>query len=123
MAPDSMLVDAALLARIEDDVTRRSPAVILEELREQEPALADHIEEKLAALVGRLTLSDMPSRFARRIHEEALAVVVAGIQSVRRGYYDLWKDTNLGSRLPEPTPPPKKRRRRSEPPRDDDIPF
>jgi hypothetical protein len=114
--PDNMLVEPDLIIAARMAVGEQGTGPALLALREVEPVLADFIRESLAAVAGKLTLSGAPGPLVLGIHEEALALVLTSVQAVRRGHYQLWKETAVGTRLEALAPDLKpKRRRRKKP--------
>jgi hypothetical protein len=122
MKPDSMIVDPEHIVKALQKVAPH-PQRSLARFQQQEPALAAFIGDQLSALAGRLALAGAPTDVVQTAHAEALRVVLGSVEALRRGHYDLWKDTTFGQRLrPRKTPRP----RRPKPPQDEpdcDIPF
>jgi hypothetical protein len=113
MKPDGMLVEPRYIIIAGQDVAARGGSRTLTEYGRGEPALAAFIHESLAAVAGKLSLSGAPTDVVQGTHEEVLAVVLTALQALRRGHYELWKDTVTGTRLAhlDPTLRPRKGRR------------
>jgi hypothetical protein len=99
MKPDGMLIEPEYLIRSSKDIATRGCAEVLTEIGQTEPALASFIHESLASIAGKLVLSGAPTPLVQGSHEDVLAVVLTCIQALRRGHYELWKNTLTGSRL------------------------
>jgi hypothetical protein len=123
MKPDSMLVEPEYIGEALQAVAGQGPAAALGHLHAEEPALASFLEEKLAALAGRLTLSGAPRKVVHGVHGEILFLVLSSLQALRRGHYELWKDTTLGDRLAPPGAPPGGSEDGTSGADDGDIPF
>jgi hypothetical protein len=118
MKPDGMLVQPEHIVRARRDVAAKGSRDALDEVAGTEPALAAFVHESLAAVAGKLSLSGAPTELVQGSHEDLLAVVLTCVQALRRGHYELWKDTLTGTRLAqldkEFRAPPKRRRKKSE---------
>jgi hypothetical protein len=112
--PDSMLIEPGHIVSARQDIGQQGFPGALEELAAREPALAAYISESLASLAGKLALSGAPTPVVQGLYNEALAVMLSSVEAQRRGHYDLWKDTIVGTRIEAMTEvkKPKKRRRR-----------
>jgi hypothetical protein len=99
MKPDSMLVDPEFLMDARQEVVQVGVGTALDAVGESEPALASFIYESLAAIAGKLALSGAPTPLVQGLHEESLTLVLTCIQSLRRGHYELWKDSIKGTPL------------------------
>jgi hypothetical protein len=121
MKPDGMLVEPEHIVNAQQDVSARGSGEILNEVASTEPALASFIYEGLAAVAGKLSLSGAPTPLVQGAHEEVLAIVLTCIQALRRGHFDLWKDTMTGTRLAQLDKgfgvPPKRRRKNTRAPK------
>jgi hypothetical protein len=110
-----MLVEPAHILGARQAVAAKGCADALDEFGRSEPALAAYIHEALAAVAGKLSLSGAPTELVQGSHEEVLAVVLTCVHALRRGHYELWKDTVTGTRLAqldEAFRAPAKRRRK-----------
>jgi hypothetical protein len=109
-----MLVEPEHIAGARQEVAARGSGEYLNEVASTEPALASFIYESLAVVAGKLTLAGAPTEVVQGSHEEVLAVVLTCVQALRRGHYELWKDTATGTRLAQldPALQPTPRRRR-----------
>jgi len=118
--------DTIVNARVQVGESGASPS--LEALIAVEPALGAFIQESLAAVAGKIALSGAPGQLVQGVHEEVLTLLLTCVQAVRRGHYELWKETTIGTRLEElapdlkPKPKPKRSRRRSRKPGPDENP-
>ncbi len=116
MKPDSMLIEPSHIVAARQEVGERGNSTSLEDLAKREPALAAYISESMASLAGKLALSGAPSPLVQGLYNEAMAVMLASIEAQRRGIYDLWKGTIVGTKLEEltGTKKPRKRRKKNE---------
>ncbi|MBV9125984.1 MAG: hypothetical protein JO112_21745 [Planctomycetes bacterium] len=125
MKPDGMLVEPEHVATAHQTVTTRGTGEVLEEVGQTEPALAGFLCHHLAVVAGKLALCGAPTETVQGVHEDLLTIVLTCIEALRRGHYELWKDTMTGTRLAqlddsfqgppaaeEGTPPPKRRRQK-----------
>jgi hypothetical protein len=114
--PDSMLVEPQHIVSARQDVAAKGSGQALNEFAPLEPALASFIYEGLAVIAGKLSLSGAPTELVQGSHEEMLGVVLTCVQAVRRGHYEFWKDSMVGTRLAQLDEafrsPPKRRRRK-----------
>jgi hypothetical protein len=117
MKPDAMLVEAKYLIGARQEVARSGASEALAAVGQSEPALASYIHECLAAIAGKLAIIGAPTPVIQGSYEEVLAVVLTCVQALRRGHYELWKDSMTGSRLAQLDPDlgTKPRRRRKKP--------
>lgn len=117
MKPDSMLVETDHLVNAREEVYRSGVGDALNTVGQSEPALASFIHESLTTIAGKLVLTGAPTQVVQGSHEDMLAVVLTCVQALRRGHYDLWKDSMVGTRLAEidPTFQPKSPRKRKKP--------
>ncbi len=99
MKPDGMIVEPEYIARAGQEIATRGSAEALDDFGKCEPALASFIFQSLAAVSGKLTLAGAPVEVVQGAHEEVLAVVLTCAQAMRRGHYELWKDTMTGTLL------------------------
>jgi hypothetical protein len=114
MKPDGMLVEPEYLIHARQAVAHDGVAETLASVGETEPALASFIHESLATVAGKLALTGAPTPIVQGSHEEVLAVVLTCVGALRRGHYELWKDSMAGTRLGhlDPAFQAKPRRRR-----------
>jgi hypothetical protein len=117
MKPDSMLVEPKHIVDARQDVAAKGNAQVLQEFAQSEPALASFIFEGLTVVAGKLALSGAPTELVQGSHEDVLAMVLTCVQALRRGHYELWKDTVTGTRLAQldPALSAKPRRRKKKP--------
>jgi hypothetical protein len=117
MKPDGMLVEPRYIVLARQDVAAKGSGQTLTEYGQAEPALASFVHESLAAVAGKLALAGAPTELVQGTHEEVLAVVLTSLQALRRGHYELWKDTVTGTRLaqldPSLVPAPRRRRKKN----------
>lgn len=125
MKPDSMLVDVEYISQALAQIAGAGLKGELEDLQRREPALAAFVEERLASLVGRLTLCGVPGRLVRNAHAEVLEVLLTSVRALQRGHYELWKD--LMAPPGESRRGKRSKRRPKRPPEmgssSDDLPF
>jgi hypothetical protein len=115
MKPDGMLVEPEHVTAAFQDVANRGGEEALAELATTEPALAAFIGQHLVAVAGKLALSGAPTPVVSGLHADVLATVLTSVQALRRGHYQLWRDTMADTRLAlldEEFKAPKKRRRK-----------
>jgi hypothetical protein len=116
MKPDAMLVEPEHLVTARQQIAGQGNDATLNEIAEIEPALAAFIHEGLATVAGKLALSGAPTPLVQGSHEDLMALVLTCVQALRRGHYELWKDTAIGTRLaqldPSLQPKPKRRRKK-----------
>jgi hypothetical protein len=99
MKPDGMLVEPAHIVSACQDIVNKGAAHALEEFGGTEPALASFIRDSLAGVAGKLSLSGAPTEVVQGSHQEVLTTVLTCVQALRRGHFELWKDTMTGTRL------------------------
>jgi hypothetical protein len=104
MKPDGMIVEPEYIGEALKQTLELGPEKALEQLAEQEPILAALVQEKLAAVVGKLTLNGAPHPTVFGVYHDTLLLVLGSIQALRRGHYELWKDATLAEEAPVPTP-------------------
>lgn len=99
MKPDGMLVEAEMIAEELKGIGRRGTDGALEELAAHERDLTAYITISASSIAGKLALAGAPTEVVRGSHEDFLLVILACIGAMKRGHYQLWKDTLVGSRL------------------------
>ena len=116
--PDGMLVEADHLVAANKELGQIGQEKFLVDLASREPALAAFVQDRMAAIAGKLSLSGAPSPLVKGVHDEALHLVLTCLDALRRGHYDLWQGTIVGTHLEKlqaaAKPPRRKRRRSSE---------
>jgi hypothetical protein len=118
MKPDGMLVEPEHIIRARQEVAAAGGDETLAALGQSEPALASFLFDGLSAVAGKLALSGAPTPLVQGAHEELLTLALTCVQALRRGHYDLWKDSMTGTRLaqldPDFQPKPRRRRKKSQ---------
>ena len=99
MKPDSMLIEPGHIVEARQELGERGFGQALADLSNREPALAAYISESMASLAGKLALSGAPTPVVQGLYNEALAVLLSSVEAQRRGHYDLWKGTIVGTKL------------------------
>jgi hypothetical protein len=99
MKPDTMLVEPEHIFSASRDVAAKGGEQFLSEVAGTEPALASFVHEGLATIAGKLALSGAPTPLVQGSHEDMLTLVLTCVQALRRGHYELWKETMTGTRL------------------------
>ena len=99
MKPDGMLVEPQHIVSARQDVAAKGGPETLSEIAGTEPVLASFVFESLAAIAGKLALSGAPTPLVQGSHEDMLALVLTCVQALRRGHYELWRDSMAGTRL------------------------
>src|SRR5262245_33162968 len=111
-----MLVEPSFLSRACRELAREGAAEALSALARQEPVLDTLLAARLGAIPGKLPLSGAPARVVQGSHEEMLALTLTCLQALRRGHFQLWKDTMSDTRLAQLDPSlqtrPRRRRNR-----------
>lgn len=112
MKPDSMLVEPGHIVSARQELGAQGFNEALQELVSREPALGTYIAESMASLAGKLALSGAPTPVVQGLYNETLAVLLSTLEAQRRGHYDLWKGTIVGTRVEALAKKPRKSRRR-----------
>jgi hypothetical protein len=99
MKPDSMLIEPGHIVEARQDLGERGFAQALADLSNREPALAAYIAESMASMAGKLALSGVRTEVVQGLYNEAMAVLLSSVEAQRRGHYDLWKGTIVGTKL------------------------
>jgi hypothetical protein len=105
--PDSMIVEPDHIIAARQELGERGFSVVFDDLRSREPALAAYIHEGMAAVAGKMALSGTDSGVVQGMFQETMALLISSIEAQRRGHYDLWRGTTVGTKLEElltPTP-------------------
>jgi hypothetical protein len=117
MKPDAMLINPEFIIKARQEVADQGTGKSLEGFARLEPALAAYIYETTAGIAGKLALAGAPTELVQGSHEDMLAVILTCVQALRRGHYELWKDTVIGSRLAHLDPSlqaaPRRRRKKN----------
>jgi hypothetical protein len=92
-----MLVEPDHIVTARTEMGMHGNPQALDELAGREPALAAYIQEGLAAMAGKLTLSGAPTNVVQGVFNEALTLVLSSVEAQRRAHYDLWKGTTVGT--------------------------
>jgi hypothetical protein len=99
-----MLVAPEHIVSARKDVADQGTGKTLNQFAQTEPALASFIYEGLASVAGKLSLSGAPTELVQGSHDDVLAVILTCVHAMRRGHYELWKDTMTGTRLAQLDP-------------------
>jgi hypothetical protein len=99
MKPDAMLINPEFIIQARQEVADQGAGKSLAGFAKLEPALAAYIYETTAGIAGKMALAGAPTEIVQGSHEDMLAVILTCVQALRRGHYELWKDTVVGSRL------------------------
>jgi hypothetical protein len=99
MKPDGMLIDPEFIVDARQEVADKGNDQSLAGFAKLEPALASYIYETTAGIAGKMALAGAPTEVVQGSHEDILAVILTCVQALRRGHYELWRDTVIGSRL------------------------
>jgi hypothetical protein len=104
------------LLKARREIARRGTDRALTALGRLEPVLAAFLAEGLAAIAGKFALWGAPLSAVRGSHEEMLALALTCLQALRRGHFELWRDTMSDTRLAQLDPSlrarPRRRRRK-----------
>lgn len=117
MKPDSMIVEPDYLVHARQEVAHSGVGESLNVIGLLEPAMASFIHESLAAIAGKLVLTGAPTQVVQGLYEDMLTVVLTCVQAIRRGHYEIWKDSMVGTRMAtlDTALQPKPRRKRKKP--------
>jgi hypothetical protein len=117
MKPDAMLINPEFIVKARQDIADQGTGKSLEGFAQMEPALATYIYESTAGIAGKMALAGAPTEVVQGSHEDMLAIILTCLQALRRGHYELWKETVVGSRLAQLDASLKaaRRRRRKDP--------
>jgi hypothetical protein len=117
MKPDSMIVETDYLVDARQEVAHSGVGEALTAVGQSEPAMAAFIHESLATIAGKLALTGAPTQVVQGSHEDMLAVVLTCVQALRRGHYEMWKDSMVGTPMAklDPALQQKPRRKRKKP--------
>jgi hypothetical protein len=107
-----MLIEPDHIVTARSETGRQGNPQAMDDLAGREPALAAYIQEGLAAMAGKLTLSGAPTAVVQNAFNEALTLVLSSVEAQRRAHYDLWKGTTVGTLLEQLATGTKPRRRR-----------
>lgn len=99
MKPDGMLVESEMIAAAMTAVGKQGTEKALNELATQERDLTAYIAHSAMTIAGKLALSGAPSEVVRGSHDDFLTVILTCVGALKHGHYELWKDTQVGSRL------------------------
>jgi hypothetical protein len=94
-----MLINPEFIVKARQEVGDQGTSKSLANFAQLEPALAAYIYEATAGIAGKMSLAGAPTEIVQGSHEDMLAVILTCVQALRRGHYELWKDTVIGSRL------------------------
>lgn len=64
-----------------------------------EPDVAEFIVNEAMRICGKLAFTGATSQTLRGVHEDMRRLTLTVLMATRRGQYELWKDTLMGSRL------------------------
>jgi hypothetical protein len=101
MKPDSMLVECEHIDDVQKEIADSGCGEACNKLAEVEPILAAFIFSNLTAIAGKMALSGVPTQVIQGANEDTLALILTCLQALRRGHFELWKDTMAGTQ-PEP---------------------
>jgi hypothetical protein len=104
MKPDGMIVEPECVAAALEDVSSRGSDALLTELVNTEPALAAFVSQNAVTIAGKLALSGAPTEVVSGVHGDVLTAVLTSIQALRRGHFQIWKDTMTDTRMEQLDP-------------------
>ena len=98
MKPDSMLTTDAMIAEGRAQV-RKAFRETWKAFARSEPELADFIQHEILEICGKMALAGVGTAAVRGASADFNRLVLTAILAIRRGHYELWKDTVSGTRL------------------------
>ncbi len=98
MRPDSMLVENDHLVQAQSQLAEVDTGEAVKRFSESEPVLASYLFNNLAIIAGKQALSGVPTPVVQGSYEDTVTLVLTCLEALRRGHYDLWKDTWTGRR-------------------------
>lgn len=101
MTPDSMLTTHAMIHDASTQFNEAGWNAWIQRLTELEPELANFVDTRATSIAGRLALSGAPNAVTEGVFEDVMSCVLVAISALREGHFQLWKDTEIGSRLLE----------------------
>src|SRR5262245_8085267 len=97
--PDSMLIEPDHIISARQSIGETGTPTSMEHLGEREPARAASSQRSMACLAGKLARSGAPPPLVQGLYNEAMLLILSSLEAQRRGHYDLWKDTIVGTQL------------------------
>ena len=101
MTPDSMLTTQRMVHSAEESVQEQGWESAWRDLKEQEPMLADYFENRSTMIAGNMALAGAPTNVVQGVYNDIMEITLTAISALRRGHYELWKDTEVGGTLME----------------------
>ena len=101
MTPDSMLTTQEMIHDASTQLNEAGWNAWNQRLTELEPELANFVDTRATVIAGRLALSGAPNAVTEGVFEDVMRCVLVAISALRQGHFQLWKDTEVGSRLLE----------------------
>lgn len=103
--PSDQQVSARAVLDAEMTLRHRGARRSLEELEQVEPDLTNYLLESLSVIHQKLLALGGPARASQRLFLEVQHLALVCITALRRGHYELWKQSDTGSQLENDNPP------------------
>ena len=91
MSSNDQCVTAETIASVHGGICRRGPKPLLNDLAEQEPALAAYLLHGAAAAAA-IANSAAPESRHSVVEQEVMARMLVAVESLRRAHYEMWCD-------------------------------
>lgn len=101
MASDQQVSARSVLDAVME-LRRRGARQALEELEQVEPDLASYLMESLSDVHRQLLALGGPAKASRRLYRDIQSLTLVCITALRKGHYELWRQSDAGSNLDPP---------------------
>jgi hypothetical protein len=98
MPTDQQVSARAVLAAL-TELRRVGVRLTLRQLEQVEPDLTDHLLETLFYIHRNLLALGGPARQSQRLFRDIQSLTLVCIIALRRGHYELWRDSEIGGQL------------------------
>ena len=100
MTDQAVVSPVALQAAI-TELNREGAEKLLSNIQQAEPELGPFIHHMALQVAGKLALAGAPTDIVQGVHTDLLAACALIYLALRKGSYEIWRDTALGERLKE----------------------
>jgi hypothetical protein len=99
---DDTIVSGQALQEALDTLERKGIEATLGDLLQAEPVLGGYVTQNATLVAGKLALAGAPQSVSQGVHTDLLANCLLVYLAVRKGTFEIWKETALGEKFQEP---------------------
>ena len=104
--PSDQQVSARAVLDAELMLRRQGPHQLLHNLEQVEPDLTNFLLETLTDIHQAILKLGGPARASQQVYMDVQRLSLVSITALRRGHYELWRNTDAGAQLEDDAKPP-----------------